>query len=269
MIVACIFALALQDICYLDWLLGNGSDGETWQMNSDYSSWILIANNLLIVVQIGGSSEFKRIRDAADKLRRIFDAMTAAEAVDLAKMEAAWQGYVDAADPGADEILYTKMGQLAALPSQGGKVVVLSQKANLARLGRLMEVSEKHEPRVHKVFERLAARCGAEYHAGPLKDSKRVNQKAEKDYGGDVRKVVDVVRGTIEFLTIASFIQGIEILIAGGIDVPEVLRAKDRLSPTTHINGLRDALLNLIVPDTDSLVVELQLHFKKLHAISE
>ena len=53
------------------------------------------------------------------------------------------------------------------------------------------------------------------------------------------------------------------------LDTPEVLRAKDRLSPTTHINGLRDALLNLIVPDTDSLVVELQLHFKKLHAISE
>ena len=118
MIVACIFALALQDICYLDWLLGNGSDGETWQMNSDYSSWILIANNLLIVVQIGGSSEFKRIRDAADKLRRIFDAMTAAEAADLIKLEGAWQSYVDDADPGADEILYTKMSQLAALPSQ-------------------------------------------------------------------------------------------------------------------------------------------------------
>ena len=71
--------------------------------------------------------------------------------------------------------------------------------------------------------------------------------------------MVDVVRGTIEFDSIASFIQGIEILVAGVIEVPEVLRAKDRLSPTTHINGLRDALLNLIVPGTDSPVVELQL----------
>ena len=84
--------------------------------------------------------------------------------------------------------------------------MVLSQKANLARLGRLMEVSEKHELRVHKVFERLAAKCGAEYHAGPLKDSKRVSQKAEKDYGGDVRKVVDVVRGLAVFTSAARFI---------------------------------------------------------------
>ena len=49
--------------------------------------------------------------------------------------------------------------------------------------------------------------------------------------------------------------------------MPKVLRAKDRLNPTTNINGLRDALLNLIVPETDGLVVELQLHFKKLHAL--
>ena len=49
--------------------------------------------------------------------------------------------------------------------------------------------------------------------------------------------------------------------------MPKVLRAKDRLSPTTNINGLRDALLNLVVPGTDGLVVELQLHFKKLHAL--
>ena len=42
-------------------------------------SCILIANNLLIIVQIGCSSELKRVRDGKEKVRRIFDAMVAAE----------------------------------------------------------------------------------------------------------------------------------------------------------------------------------------------
>ena len=92
-----------------------------------------------------------------------------------------------------------------------------------------------------------------------------MKQKASTDYKNDFRKVIDVVRGTIEFKSIEGMKQAIMTLLEGGDDVPKVVRGKDRLDP--GINGLRDVLLNLIIPNTGGLVVELQLHFKDLHAI--
>ena len=264
--MACVFTLALQDMKYLDTASGK-SDGKFFT-NGDIVSCILIGTNLMIVVQIVKSSDLKRRRIFADRIRKLFTEMTVAEETDRKAMDAEWEKYKAAASPDAEGALYAQMNELVQRTTQAGTVEV-AQKASLGHLGELIALSKKHEKKVHRVFAALAVRCGAEYEAGPLKDPKRITAKSNADYNGNVKKVVDVVRGTIEFPSLDGFVQGLTILVQGGEEVPEVLRAKDRLSPTTHINGLRDSLLNLVVPGTDGLVVELQLHFEALHAISE
>ena len=77
--------------------------------------------------------------------------------------------------------------------------VVAQKQQGLPTVKHLMKLSKKHNKKVHSKFLQLASQCGAEYHEGPLKDVKRVREKARNDYAQDFRKVVDIVRGTIEF----------------------------------------------------------------------
>ena len=191
MIVACVFTLACEDI-------KNLAVNELWDVSGDVMSLILIGTNLAIVVQIVGSSDAKRKRIESEKLRTIFDKMITAEAQDREAMDAKWKEYVDDAPADSEVRLYEKMAQLVQQTTANGTVVV-AQKQTLTGPEHLMKVCKKHNKKVHRVFLMIASRCGAEYHEGPLKELKRVKEKATKDYGKDFRKVVDVVRGTIEF----------------------------------------------------------------------
>ena len=77
LILACVFTLALQDMKYLDTASGK-SDGKFFT-NGDIVSCILIGTNLMIVVQIVKSSDLKRRRIFADRIRKLFTEMTVAE----------------------------------------------------------------------------------------------------------------------------------------------------------------------------------------------
>ena len=103
--------------------------------------------------------------------------------------------------------------------------------------------------------------------AGPIKLETRLRAKADLDYGGDVRKVCDSVRGAFVFHSIAAFTAALGLLSRGRGIFPQfvVLRVKDRVR-TPLKNGYRDVLVNVIVPNTN-LVVELQLHFHAVHEL--
>ena len=192
MIIACVFTLSCEDMKSL-----GGS--ELWDVSGDVMSLILICMNLLIVVQIAWSSDLKRRRVEAKQLRMVFDQMVAAEAKDREAMDGKWKEYVVDARPGSEEILYEKMALLVQQTKAGGMVVVAQKQQGLPTVKHLMKLSKKHNKKVHSKFLQLASQCGAEYHEGPLKDVKRVQEKAKNDYKNDFRKVVDIVRGTIEF----------------------------------------------------------------------
>ena len=82
--------------------------------------------------------------------------------------------------------------------------------------------------------------------------------KSNADYGGDVRRVVDTVRASAYFQSIPAMIRAIEHLLDAGASVPQVLRTKDRIQNPLD-SGYRDVLMNLECPNTDGLVVELQV----------
>ena len=136
--MACVFTLALQDMKYLDTASGK-SDGKFFT-NGDIVSCILIGTNLMIVVQIVKSSDLKRRRIFADRIRKLFTEMTVAEETDRAAMDAEWEKYKAAASPDA-EALYAQMSELVQRTTQAGTVEV-AQKASLGHLGELIVVEE-------------------------------------------------------------------------------------------------------------------------------
>lgn len=95
-------------------------------------------------------------------------------------------------------------------------------------------------------------------HAGPVKALKRVLAKSTADYDGDVRRVVDTVRSSAYFSSIPAMIRAVDKLLGAGACVPQVLRTKDRIQKPLP-SGYRDVLINLECPNTDGLVVELQV----------
>ena len=84
-------------------------------------------------------------------------------------------------------------------------------------------------------------KCGATYHAGPVKKCERILSKASKDYSGSIRSVVDTVRGSGIFNSIVDFTKALDMLSQGGPDQPNILRTKEKIT-TPLVNGYRDVL---------------------------
>lgn len=99
----------------------------------------------------------------------------------------------------------------------------------------------------------------------PLKERERILAKVESDYGGNVRRVVDVVRGSIIFKTLGCLNTFLELHFADGhftigdcVNVP-VIRIRSGFLSTHAVRsyGYRDVNVNLMV---DDYICELQLH---------
>ena len=84
-------------------------------------------------------------------------------------------------------------------------------------------------PTFHNFFRKLVKERDGDYLEGPNKTRARAIAKIEGDYGGDHMKLLDVVRGSAIFLTIAALTGFIELLLEEGC-LLTVLRAKDRFN---------------------------------------
>lgn len=108
---------------------------------------------------------------------------------------------------------------------------------------------------------------GCEFVECPLKPKDRILEKTKKDYRGNVKKVVDVVRASALFsypTDLTAFVKKIATQDKNGAGMV-VLRVKDRFNSPLK-GGYRDVLLNVRVSGTH-MVGELTLHIKKLKAI--
>ena len=79
------------------------------------------------------------------------------------------------------------------------------------------------------------------------------------------------MRGSIVFDDLEGLTKSASILLAGSdaksLEAPlQVIRTKDRIS-NPLASGYRDLLMNVVVPDTQGLVAELQLHLQPIVAI--
>ena len=101
----------------------------------------------------------------------------------------------------------------------------------------------------------LFMECGSGFYTaatlGPLKTEARCAEKAKDDYGGDVRRLIDIARASIVVDNEAQLRAVFDALIS-----PNVVRLKNRFA-NPSFNGYRDALFNVRV---DGHIAEVQVH---------
>ena len=197
-------------------------------------------------------ADYARGASAEQRLAKVEEAIEAEEASDRAAYKEAWRCCTTASGEAIDGLL--KLSEsLAATYAATPRHAALARDAPVAELLDLAaEVGES----VHATLKRVVTAAGGEYEEGPLKANARIQQK-RRSYGGDLARVVDVVRGQGIFhnnqaLAFEAALQGLVADAASGEEAKGeedgdrlvLVRVKDRLNTPVEKSGHRDVLIN-------------------------
>ena len=197
-------------------------------------------------------ADYARGASAEQRLAKVEEAIEAEEASDRAAYKEAWRCCTTASGEAIDGLL--KLSEsLAATYAATPRHAALARDAPVAELLDLAaEVGES----VHATLKRVVTAAGGTYEEGPLKTKARIQQKRRSaDYGGDLARVVDVVRGQGIFhdnqaLAFEAALQGLVADAASGEEAKGeedrlvLVRVKDRLNTPVEKSGHRDVLIN-------------------------
>jgi len=117
----------------------------------------------------------------------------------------------------------------------------------------------------HQAIEPLVESAGGTYFAGKVKDRERCAFKVENEYGGDARRLVDVIRGAGVFTSCTDMYKMVQTMES--TSTISIIRCKDRINKPLE-SGYRDVILNISLKtceDVDPQVAELQLRLKPIH----
>jgi hypothetical protein len=130
----------------------------------------------------------------------------------------------------------------------------------------MLDMARQTEPHMEDLGQQLKTAFGVEFKKGPLKGEARIKQKCSEDYGGDIRRVIDLIRCSIvivmESLEQAQSI--IEGFCGGSLSKEwELVRVKDGFEKPDNflVGGYRDIKVNVRYIETGHLI-EIQLHLK-------
>ena len=186
---------------------------------------------------------------------------------DANKFAEAWSKLIDAGAEGDEARLLETLDALAqASALSSGKQPTPKQADTIGTVDELLEEAEEIAPRFHEFLSDLVEQGGGTYKEGPNKTRPRAIEKIEKDYNGDPRKLVDVVRASAIFTTFVQLTLFVGVLLEKGCRLI-VVRAKDRFNKPLD-SGYRDMLLNVKLTGSDH-VGELQLHLQTIINIKE
>ena len=199
-------------------------------------------------------ADYARGASAEQRLAKVEEAIEAEEASDRAAYKEAWRCCTTASGDAIDGLL--KLSEsLAATYAATPRHAALARDAPVAELLDLAaEVGES----VHATLKRVVTAAGGTYEEGPLKTKARIQQKRRSaDYGGDLARVVDVVRGQGIFHdnqagAFEAALQGLVADAASGEEAKGeedgdrlvLVRVKDRLNTPVEKSGHRDVLIN-------------------------
>ena len=199
-------------------------------------------------------ADYARGASAELRLAKVEAAIEAEEASDRAAYSEAWRCCTTASGEAIDGLL--KLSEsLAATYAATPRHAALARDAPVAELLDLAaEVGES----VHATLKRVVTAAGGTYEEGPLKTKARIQQKRRSaDYGGDLARVVDVVRGQGIFHdnqagAFEAALQGLVADAASGEEAKGeedgdrlvLVRVKDRLNTPVEKSGHRDVLIN-------------------------
>ena len=206
-------------------------------------------------VEVLLEADYARGASAEQRLAKVEAAIEAEEASDRATYKEAWSCCTTASGEAIDRLL--KLSEsLAATYAATPRHAALARDAPVAELLDLAaEVGES----VHATLKRVVTEAGGKYEEGPLKAKARIQQKRRSaDYGGDLARVVDVVRGQGIFHDnqADAFEAALQGLVEGGADAASgeeakdeedhlvLVRVKDRLNTPVEKSGHRDVLIN-------------------------
>ena len=202
-------------------------------------------------------ADYARGASAEQRLAKVEEAIEAEEASDRATYKEAWRCCTTASGDAAIDRLLKLSESLAATYAATPRHAALARDAPVAELLDLAaEVGES----VHATLKRVVTEASGKYEEGPLKAKARIQQKRRSaDYGGDLARVVDVVRGQGIFHdnqagAFEAALQGL--VVEGGADTASgeeakgeedrlvLVRVKDRLNTPVEKSGHRDVLIN-------------------------
>lgn len=134
------------------------------------------------------------------------------------------------------------------------------------RYEEMMEMARQTEPHMDELGQQLRASFDVEFKKGPLKGEVRVKQKCADDYGGDIRRVIDLVR--CSFVIVLESLDEAQSIIEGFRDGSlsedwELVRVKDGFEKPDNflVGGYRDIKVNIRYIPLGHLI-ECQLHLK-------
>ena len=204
-------------------------------------------------VEVLLEADYARGASAEQRLAKVEAAIEAEEASDRAAYSEAWSCCTTASGDAAIDRLLNLSESLAATYAATPRHAALARDAPVAELLDLAaEVGES----VHATLKRVVTAAGGEYEEGPLKAKARIQQKRRSaDYGGDLARVVDVVRGQGIFHdnqadAFEAALQGLVADAASGEEAKGeedrlvLVRVKDRLNTPVEKSGHRDVLIN-------------------------
>ena len=124
-------------------------------------------------------------------------------------------------------------------------------------LDELYQQAAEAQPYLNQLTQKVANQLGGEaLIPKTLKARERSQEKIAADYGGDASRITDLARSSVIFETEEQVLQALNVLQQD----MNVLRVKNRFEKP--VNGYRDVLLNLLMPNGH--IVEMQLHLRSI-----
>ena len=237
-----------------------------------YSVIISVGLFVLNLVMVGAmmliaARELKALKAKDEQLKTLNAQLVSDKQEDANKFAEAWSKLIDAGAEGDEARLLETLDALAqASALSSGKQPTPKQADTIGTVDELLEEAEEIAPRFHDFLSDLVEQGGGTYKEGPNKTRPRAIEKIEKDYNGDPRKLVDVVRASAIFTTFVQLTLFVGVLLEKGCRLI-VVRAKDRFNKPLD-SGYRDMLLNVKLTGSDH-VGELQLHLQTIIDIKE
>lgn len=145
-------------------------------------------------------------------------------------------------------------------PLSGGKVTTEEY------LTWLYESLERVVPKFERLLSDLKEAAGVEVICVPLKEKKRVIEKAFYAYGGDYSRIMDIGRGSAIAHDLPQVVETLKWILKHC----QIVRLKNRFCDARRAimarGGYRDVLLNI---EVGGFIFELQLHLRPLFAMKE
>jgi vacuolar protein 8 len=191
-------------------------------------------------------------------LRHLRLQLAAAQRGDADAFDAAWEAY--AQDPHCKEML-----ELCARLAKN-HATTPQQPESCKTVEDLLSLAKGARDGFHDALGDLIKSAVGAYVEGPTKTRERCVEKMDREYDGEIRRVVDVERATALFTTVSALHEGLRQLshLTGGN--LEVVRVKDNFSEPKE-SGWRCVYLSLKhVPS--GLIGELQITFNKIKEIN-